>query len=354
MTSDPAIKALFGSPASDVDLDATSVGKNNRGVIAMICLAAVAVVTRFLCRIIFRTSILADDYTIIVALLCISATAGISIAGGNYGAGHHVWSISLSTLEETYYSQIGMRAVALCPCRTLNNHGLFVYTSEVLLASIQRDGQWKLLDVAKFFIGAGVINMLNDFILLLIPFPRIIKLQMPVKKKAAICCIMAVGSFACVASIVRIYVLWQYTVSVDVAYHMGPLFIWSTIEPGVAIITACLPHLAPLFKLATQKMTSYNSEHTGAEASGDVQRLGIGTGRPRKFGTRGPNFHFGLTSLGTQAHDDKIGLTTYIGAPSNREKNPSIASESHEDNHDHHTISVKSTFVQTSTIGSSS
>lgn len=56
--------------------------------------------------------------------LCISATAGISIAGmietflflyewrltkltgGNYGAGHHVWSISLSDLEETYYVRL--------------------------------------------------------------------------------------------------------------------------------------------------------------------------------------------------------------------------------------------------------
>ena len=69
MTIDPAIEALFGSPPSDINLDATSVGKNNRGVISMICLAAAAVVTRFLCRIIFRTSILADDYMIIVALV---------------------------------------------------------------------------------------------------------------------------------------------------------------------------------------------------------------------------------------------------------------------------------------------
>ncbi|KAJ6035983.1 hypothetical protein N7540_000262 [Penicillium herquei] len=69
MTVDPAIEALFGSPPSDIDLDATSVGNNNRGVIAMMCLAAVAVITRFICRIIFRTSILADDYMIIVALV---------------------------------------------------------------------------------------------------------------------------------------------------------------------------------------------------------------------------------------------------------------------------------------------
>lgn len=49
------------------------------------------------------------------------------------------------------------------------------------------------LDVAKFFIAAGILNMLNDFILFVIPFPRIAKLQMSIKKKVAIGGIMAVG-----------------------------------------------------------------------------------------------------------------------------------------------------------------
>lgn len=51
----------------------------------------------------------------------------------------------------------------------------------------------KCINVASFFIGAGILNMLNDFILLLIPFPRIWKLQMRRDKKIAICAILAVG-----------------------------------------------------------------------------------------------------------------------------------------------------------------
>lgn len=69
MTVDPAIEALFGPAPSNIDLNDTSVGNNNRGVISMICLAALAVVTRFICRIVFRNPILADDYMIIVALV---------------------------------------------------------------------------------------------------------------------------------------------------------------------------------------------------------------------------------------------------------------------------------------------
>ncbi|KAJ5901270.1 hypothetical protein N7504_007263 [Penicillium tannophilum] len=387
MTVDPAIKALFGPPPSNINLDETSVGKNNRGVIAMLCLAALAVITRFITRITFRNPILADDYIIIVALLCIGTTAGISVAGGNYGAGHHVWSISLSALEETYYLLYIYPYIYAGAC-TATRISILVFYHRIF-SPFDSWMKWSVvfgwfqtitypiylwvcmgclctprkyfwlqfggtvtgtcLDVAKFFIAAGILNMLNDFILLMIPFPRIAKLQMSTKKKFAIGGIMAVGFFACIASIIRIWVLWKFTVSADVTWAMGPLFIWSTVEPGVAIITACLPHLAPLFKLATRKMTSYNSEITGAGgASGKPQRLGSGSGRQRRSGNREPNLDFGLTSLGTQAYDDEIGLTNYVGPPSNEGINPLIAPEV-DDYKRCHSISVKSTFVQTST-----
>ncbi|KAJ5667441.1 hypothetical protein N7507_003305 [Penicillium longicatenatum] len=376
MTVDPAIEALFGPPPSNINLNDTSVGNNNRGVIAMLCVAALAVITRFITRITFRNPILADDYIIIIALV-----------RSTFGASHHVWSISLSALEETHYllyiypyiyagactaTRISILifyhrifspfdswmkwAVVFGWFQTLT-YPIYLWTCMGCLCTprkyfwLQFGGTLTgtCLDVAKFFIGAGILNMLNDFILLIIPFPRIAKLQMSIKKKVAIGGIMAVGFFACIASIVRIWILWKYTVATDVTWAMGPLFIWSTIEPGVAIITACLPHLAPLFKLATRKMTSYNSESTGAGgASGKLQRLGSGSGRQKRSGNRAPNFDFGLTTLGTQGYDDEIGLTNYVGSPSNGAKDPSIASDTDDYNRDH-TISVKSTFVQTST-----
>jgi hypothetical protein len=49
------------------------------------------------------------------------------------------------------------------------------------------------IDVNKFFLALGIINMINDVIILVIPFPRIIQLQMSTRKKIAICAIMAVG-----------------------------------------------------------------------------------------------------------------------------------------------------------------
>lgn len=69
MTEDPAILALFGPAPSDIDLSATAVSVNNGAVIAMLCLAAVAVLLRFTARIILRNALMADDWAIIAALV---------------------------------------------------------------------------------------------------------------------------------------------------------------------------------------------------------------------------------------------------------------------------------------------
>ncbi|GKZ31974.1 hypothetical protein AbraIFM66950_000973 [Aspergillus brasiliensis] len=71
--------------------------------------------------------------------------------------------------------------------------------------------------------------MVNDIIILLIPFPQIAKLQMNRRKKIA---------------------------ARDITWMMGPLFIWSSIEPSVAIVCACLPHLGPLARLTRIRILS--------------------------------------------------------------------------------------------------
>lgn len=51
----------------------------------------------------------------------------------------------------------------------------------------------KCIDVKSFLLAVAVLNMVNDMVVLIIPFPRIVKLQMTRRKKFAICGIMAVG-----------------------------------------------------------------------------------------------------------------------------------------------------------------
>lgn len=66
---DPIILAAFGPPPANVDLGETRENRNNGAVIAMLVLATVALVLRFLARIMQRAGLQYDDWTIIVALV---------------------------------------------------------------------------------------------------------------------------------------------------------------------------------------------------------------------------------------------------------------------------------------------
>ena len=49
------------------------------------------------------------------------------------------------------------------------------------------------IDVGRFFVILAVINLITDVILLAIPVPNILKLQMSKNKKIAVCVILALG-----------------------------------------------------------------------------------------------------------------------------------------------------------------
>ncbi|KAM3069088.1 hypothetical protein ACMFMF_009053 [Clarireedia jacksonii] len=120
----------------------------------------------------------------------------------------------------------------------------------------------KCINYLMFFLVFGIVNMVNDVIILIVPIPRILKLHMNKRKKFSVAGIMLLGSFVCVASIVRIYYLTRLTTGIDITYILGPAFAWSSLEPSVAIIGACLPTFAPLFRGIRNK--SSNSSGKGS------------------------------------------------------------------------------------------
>ncbi|KAJ5544448.1 hypothetical protein N7535_007153 [Penicillium sp. DV-2018c] len=389
MTQDPAIRALFGPAPSNLDLTASDVSVNNGAVIAMFCLAAVLVILRFVARIVLRNALMADDWAIIAALVCIGGTTGLSVAGGTTGAGKHIWAAKLDELMALYrilYSYTFIYA-ASCTCTRLSIlffykrifsplerplqvaliFGGFLTLSYPIIVWVTMGNACKpvsyfwtqfsgteghCIDVQQFFLAAGILNMLNDFVVLVIPFPRIIQLQMSVKKKSAICGIMAVGIFVCVASIVRIHYLYEFAGTIDVTWLMGPLFIWSTIEPSVAIVCACLPHLAPLARLVRLSVSSTLYSQQSAGISSDRTRRPHnrperGLHNSKMASARGTTFDFGLEQMKRKANDDEIGLTNYVTVDPNENMYHSNASISDDHGHDQ-SIAVHSSFVQSS------
>lgn len=85
----------------------------------------------------------------------------------------------------------------------------------------------------------------------------------------------------CVASIVRIHYLSVFSSTLDITYVMGPVFIWSSVEPSVGIFSACLPTLPPLvqFIIRDKKEDSTDAGYYYSSAS---KHLPVGTWRNRR------------------------------------------------------------------------
>ncbi|KAI7483370.1 hypothetical protein KC351_g5209 [Hortaea werneckii] len=100
------------------------------------------------------------------------------------------------------------------------------------------------IDISTFFFANGIWAACID----VVPIPLVWKLQMHLRKRLAVVGVFLLAGFVAVASIVRIVMLQKNTQSHDPVWTIAPVYIWSSVEPFVGIICACLPTLSPLFK----------------------------------------------------------------------------------------------------------
>ncbi|KAK7739763.1 hypothetical protein SLS53_005733 [Cytospora paraplurivora] len=256
---DAKIEAVFGPLPAGTDLTADTRPGNNAAVAILLVIATISVVLRMISKYITHTGIKYDDYTIILALILFVYT--------------FIYAAAVSTTKISilfFYYRIFQKQAGRLFLISLGIGGFMAAAYPIIIwttmASACRPASyfWEEftgvegscpVSIKDFFLALGVINMINDIIVLMIPIPQIWKLQMSVRKRLGVIGILTLGSFVCVASIVRIYYLSSFMNAVDVTYLMGPIFIWSSVEPSVGILGACMPTFPPLIRLAKTKAT---------------------------------------------------------------------------------------------------
>ncbi|OJD40269.1 uncharacterized protein BKCO1_1000614 [Diplodia corticola] len=103
----------------------------------------------------------------------------------------------------------------------------------------------KCINGADTFLANACMNILTDFIIIGIPIPSLLKLQVSTAKKIGLMFAFSLGLVVCAISVARIPM-------VTLAFAAGKpgnlsLMMWSTIELHVSIVCACLPSIRPLF-----------------------------------------------------------------------------------------------------------
>ncbi|MCJ1409433.1 hypothetical protein MMC19_003514 [Ptychographa xylographoides] len=108
------------------------------------------------------------------------------------------------------------------------------------------------IDQTANFWGLSISDVLVDFIILVIPFPFVWKLQMSTKHKLGVSSMFLLGALTIAASIARLICFINAGKLLaendpDFTYYVAPTAYWVLIECSLAITSACLPILRPVF-----------------------------------------------------------------------------------------------------------
>ncbi|KAF8460049.1 hypothetical protein BDZ91DRAFT_432084 [Kalaharituber pfeilii] len=100
----------------------------------------------------------------------------------------------------------------------------------------------KCMDAAKIYLSTAVLNVLSDFMTLLLPVRMLWGLRLPQRQKIQVSVVFGV----LIVSILRTYYVNLANNTTDYMWYGAIGALWSALEVDVAIICGCLPAIKPL------------------------------------------------------------------------------------------------------------
>ncbi|KIL88139.1 hypothetical protein FAVG1_08216 [Fusarium avenaceum] len=293
MEIDPIVLLAFGPPPDGINLEDDTKVKFTVTVLTLLFISAVFLSVRIAVRAKQVYGLSLDDYAIIVSWVFVAATGAIVVVVGQAGAGKHVWALTIDQVVDVtklsyVYGFFFTTAVfttkvsillfyrRIFICSGLQFRLVFWFCTILVVAypitflftmgfacqplshfwTRMKGTSGTCIDVGQFYVILSIINLLTSVIVLLIPVPEVIKLQMSRGKKAAVFGILALGGLVCIASAVRINYLELFSKSEDLTWAMGPVAIWSSVEPSLGIVSACLSSFKSFLRLFSRGSSS--------------------------------------------------------------------------------------------------
>ncbi|SPJ75756.1 related to integral membrane protein [Fusarium torulosum] len=228
----------------------------------------------------------ADDYLAIVSLLCVLACGFSNISQTNYGLGRHVATLKEGELLlylRNFYITIVLYTSAVMFLKMTLLVGYYrvlaVQNSrKFYIAAIVLVGGWSVSQLGVAIFGCSPIhgfwdlsvkthcinttvmwytnvagNIATDLIVIVLPIPAIVKLNLPNRQKWYLVGIFVLGTFTVIISFVRIPFLSN---SLDVTWVQVKSTLWSILEITSALVCACLPTLRPFVRHYFPKLDS--------------------------------------------------------------------------------------------------
>ncbi|EMD67868.1 hypothetical protein GGP41_009344 [Bipolaris sorokiniana] len=129
----------------------------------------------------------------------------------------------------------------------------------------------------------AVMNVVTDFLILIIPFKPVLQLQINLLRKVYLLAILCMGLAVCIISAIRLNMLigpkydWD-----DITWQIGTVASLSTLETSLGIMCACIPTLRPLLKRFSPKMAGSSGKDQSTTGNQ------FGTKRETRYTSNGP------------------------------------------------------------------
>ncbi|KAL9122552.1 MAG: hypothetical protein Q9187_000895 [Circinaria calcarea] len=289
-----------------------------------------------------------DDIVVLISLLLQLCMAGISIGSvKRAGVGYHTtyleaqapekvtrWGKYLVAISTLYFGGINIPKLAILAfyrrlfskkrirlaIHLLAGCLIALTLSTVVtafVACIPYAANWDpnipgavCINKEAFFIWGSIPNILSDIIMLILPMPVVWKLHTSTRLKIGLTITFAVGSLGLITSIVRFTTFFHKNSFVDGTWSAVDLIIWTQIEAGIYLISACLPTYRPLLeRIGTGRWTFIPTTPEGNkdQRSDSLKRTNsaiplTSPSKTHKMGIRGQEFRRPQNNIETTKH----------------------------------------------------
>ncbi|KAM3423899.1 hypothetical protein BST61_g1294 [Cercospora zeina] len=112
--------------------------------------------------------------------------------------------------------------------------------------------------------AAAALNILLDVVVVGLPIPMLLKMDLNIRKKALVILMFGVGFFVTIVSMIRLRLLVKFGDSENITHDYKEAGFWTIVELHTAIVCACMPGIRNLLRRAWPKLMGQTMASTGS------------------------------------------------------------------------------------------
>ncbi|KAL4947588.1 hypothetical protein BDW69DRAFT_111198 [Aspergillus filifer] len=239
-----------------------------------------------------------DDALMIISFACSCVLSGIILNMLNWGLAVHMWDVPISHLSPHFLKLNVVAAIIYCAGTGFLKVSVLLFYMRIFPSKNFHLAVWALVFIAAayniasvlanvfscnpiekswdmsittgycmdrptfYFANAG-LGIFTDFATVLVPVPWLRRLQMPLRQKIAVGCILATGCFVGVVSCIRLSSLYILQNTADLTWATTNALMWCVIELNLGIFGGCVTAMRPFVRRYFPRLLGISSNSGG-------------------------------------------------------------------------------------------